>query len=149
MAAEKVSLLDMQGRSATRWYAVYMNRENPRWWNFFLKKGFQHIELWRPVQYGPESRDLFWMVIDPGLEYLEAEIHFDPTPPWRRSNEYTVQHVMGLCRVKKVRDWFHLGPVTCVEMAKMCIGVRSFWVRTPWQLYKYIDRRGGKLKVNA
>lgn len=145
----KVSLLDMQGCTATRWYVVYKDRENPRWWNTFLKPGFQHVEVWRPIRYGPQVSDIFWLVIDPGLEYLEAEVVFTPLPPWHTDTSLTVQYVVGLCRAKKVRDWFHVGPVTCVEMVKVCLGVKSFWLRTPWQLYRYIARRGGVLNARA
>lgn len=30
---------------------------------------------------------------------------------------------------------------TCVGMAKAVLGIRAFWVTTPYQLYRYIERR--------
>jgi hypothetical protein len=143
---EKVSLLDTAGKVAASWYAVYMNRENPRWWNRFLKDGFQHVQLWRRVQYGPAHTDAFWLVIDPCLEFLDAGVVFDHTPPWHSDKTLTVQRVVTLCSNKQVRDWFHIGPITCVELSKAGIGIRSFFVRTPWQLYKYIAARRGLIK---
>jgi hypothetical protein len=142
---EKLSLLELAGKSTTQWYAVYMDRENPRWWNQYLKKGFQHVQLWRPVKYGPEMRDTFWLVVEPCLEFLDAGVVFNHMPPWHNDKGFTVQRVVSVCRAKKVRDWFHVGPVTCVELAKACLGTKSFWTRTPWQLYKYIARSGGVL----
>lgn len=143
--AEKVSLLDVAGKATTQWYAVYMNRENPRWWNRYLKVGFQHVQMWRPVRYGPGMRDVFWIVIEPCLEFLDAGVVFNHTPPWQYGGGVTVQRCVAACPMQKVRDWLHIGPITCVEMAKACLGIRSFWVRTPWQLYKYLNKRGGLL----
>jgi hypothetical protein len=47
---------------------------------------------------------------------------------------------------RRVREWFSFGPITCVEVAKTGLGINSWRVRTPWQLFKYLRERGCVLR---
>jgi len=125
------------------WYVVFHRRYWTRWFFRGLKKGFQHVELARPIRIGPEIGDVVWLHMLPAFEMLDAELAFDSRPPWVRCPESTVQKVTAMRPKGKVRSWFHIGPITCVEAVKWALGIRSFWLRTPWQLYRYIQRRGG------
>ena len=136
--AFRLSLLDLAGRDSVTWYVLFMNRENPRWWNRFLKPGHQHIQLWRRVPYGTGLTGYFWLVADPGLEHVDTKIDWSPQPPWDRDPSITALRVEAAVRSKKVRDWFFFGPLTCVELAKAHLGIRSAFIRTPWQLAKYL-----------
>lgn len=136
-----LSLFDLAGRRVTTWYVCYVEREEPRWWNKYLKAGFQHVQLWQPVQYGPRGSDTFWILLDPGMEFLLVGPVFRSEPPWASDPKMTVQRVVSVCTEKRVRNFFFFGPITCVEIAKACLGFSSVWVRTPLQLYKYIAAR--------
>lgn len=142
---EKVSLLDTAGKVCTSWYVVYLPGENPWWWNTFLHPRFQHVQLWKSVEYGPESSDRFWILIDPGLEFASADVHFHHEPPWTWDPSMTVQRVQVIRPRHKVRQWMFFGMITCVEMAKVCMGINSWWVHTPRQLHRYIAKRNGIL----
>ncbi len=135
-----LSLLDVADAAVRRWFVVYHDRNyrSLRW----LKPGFRHVELVRPVYYGPALSDVMWVGIFPRLETLDADIAFDPTPPWVRCPGSAIQYVRVSRPLEQVRQWFHVGPVSCVEVAKYVLGINSFWVRTPHQLYQYIHRRG-------
>lgn len=108
-----------------------------------MKQGFRHVELVRPVQYGPGVKDVMWLQLLPTFETLDVEISMDPRPPWEICPQSTVQKVTAVRKMPSVREWFHVGPVSCVEVAKFALGIKSFWVNTPYQLYKYIQRRNG------
>lgn len=136
-----LSLLDLAGRDHSWWYVLFMDRENPRWWNRFLKPGYQHVQLWRPIVYGPGTTDKFWLVVDPGLEHVDTKIDWHPQPPWERDATITAMRIDVAVRSKKVRDYFFFGPLTCVELAKAHLGICSTWMRTPWQLAKYLRAR--------
>lgn len=141
-----VSLLDTVGMKRAVWYLVYHDRDPKAphlWFTRWLKPGFRHVELTRSVSYGPAFNDVLWLNILPSLEMLEAEIGFDPTPPWVRCPHSKIQSVAALRENATVRSWFHLGPMSCVEIAKYALGIKAFWLRTPYQLYKYIQRRAG------
>lgn len=84
-----------------------------------------------------------WLHILPTFEMLDAEVALDPTPPWTRCPESTVVKVTASRPLGHVRQWFHLGPMSCVEIVKNALGINAFWVRTPYQLYRYINRRNG------
>jgi hypothetical protein len=81
--------------------------------------------------------------LKPTFEILESFIDTDTTPPWLRFPDATVQRVQVFSTAYKVREWFSIGPPSCVETIKNALGIRSFWLRTPRQLYQHIQRRGG------
>lgn len=124
---------------------VYQTSPDRRWWTRFLKPEFQHVQLWRPIRYGPLVSDQFWLLIDPGMECVVTETVFRPDAPWITTPGMTVQRVVASCMEKRVRNWFFFGPVTCVEIAKAHLGLSSLWIRTPHQLHQHIAKRQGVL----
>lgn len=140
----KVSLFDLGSeKRVVEWFVVYYPREPYFFWAKWLKQGFRHVDLWRRYSYGPLPTDAMWLRLRPTFEALESEIEFDPTPPWVKYPDATVQRVQVVLTNFKVREWFAIGPPSCVETVKNALAIRSFWTRTAYQLYKYINRRGG------
>jgi hypothetical protein len=136
-----MSLLDVGPEDRViDWYVLFHPREPHRWWVRFLKPGFRHVDLMRPLK---DS----WLVLRLDLEILENHVEFDPTPPWIKYPEATIIPVTVLMRAHKSRRAFHIGPFSCVEFTKAALGITSFWLRTPFQLYKYLHRRNGILGV--
>jgi len=142
----RLSLLDLTDRQATSWYVCYCNRENPRWWNNFLEPGYQHVQLRRPMRYGPELDDELWLVLDPCLSHIDVRLSNVDAAPWFDPEVLHSQRVEIAPDVKRVREWFSFGPITCVEVAKTTLGISSWVVRTPWQLFKYLRSRGCVLR---
>ena len=146
MSAEHLSLLDSAGMKTREWYVCYFDRDvsQPHYRMLrHLKPGFRHVELARPVQYGPAVSDVVWLLVLPALEMLDLECCLNPAPPWVRVPGATIQKVTASRPVGSMRSWFEIGPPSCVEVAKAALGINAFWVRTPWQLYQFINRRGG------
>lgn len=139
----EISLLDVEGVKAREWYLVYHPRVPWFWWAKYLKQGFRHVELTRPVYFGPGVEDVVWLNVLPTFEMMDVDICTDPRPPWVKCPNSTVQKVTTLQPLDHVRSWFDIGPPTCVEIVKMALGIRAFFVRTPWQLFNYIQQRGG------
>jgi len=79
----KLSLLDTAFKQTTTYWLVYMNAENPRFWNRMLKPGFQHVQLWRSIHYGPRHDDVIWLRVDPGLEFVRTDLIWTGHAPWR------------------------------------------------------------------
>lgn len=142
MSAE-LSLLDTGSAKVREWYLVYHARTPFYRASGLMKQGFRHVELVRPLQYGPKATDVMWLQLLPTFEMLDVDLCMDPRPPWVTCPQSTIQKVTAVRHMPSVREWFHVGPVSCVEVAKFALGIKSFWVNTPWQLYKYIDRRQG------
>lgn len=139
------SLLDTVGMKTTEWWLAYHDQVAHFRFMEWLKPGFRHVELTRSVRYGPALSDVLWLSVLPTVEMLDAEIGFDPKPPWVRCPGSTFQRVRAAHPVGSMRQWWHFGPLSCVEIAKMALGINAFFVRTPWQLYQYIQRRDGAI----
>jgi hypothetical protein len=144
--SEKISLLDLVGYRSNDWYVVYRARTPYYWFTNLWKQGFRHVEVMRPISYGPGLNEQMWLCVKPNFEFLEVDIDCDPTPPWIRDPACTVQRVTAHRKLNTIRDIFFIGPQTCVEVVKACLGIRSFWLRTPYQLYRYIKKRNGVIK---
>lgn len=143
----KISLLDLTpGQRYFEWLVVYYPRTPYFFWAGLLKQGFRHCELWRPYKFGPSESEQIWLRLTPTFEILESELDFDPRPPWVRFPGVTCQKVQVLSPAYKVRQWFHLGPITCTELCKSALGINSFWMRTPYQLYRYLLKHDGVIR---
>jgi hypothetical protein len=105
--------------------------------------GFHHVELMRPLPHGPNPEDVVWLHVNPMLALVGVDIDFDRTPPQERWPGIAIQKVTAVRPRHTVRSWFDIGPPSCVEVVKMALGIRAFFVRTPWQLFKYIQKRNG------
>lgn len=120
------------------WYVIYYRRPDVNfWWSKRMNPDYRHVELWRPTRFGPESDDVLWTVMRPTFEFLEVETTLDAAPPWLRYPEVVTawQKVQTFGR----RSQFLIGPPTCVEFTKSALGIRNFWIRTPFQLFKFIE----------
>jgi hypothetical protein len=137
-----LSLVDLVGKVSASWYVCYCNRENPTWWNRFLKEGYQHVQLRKPFYFGPELDDVSWIVLDPGLSHLDVSLRAPGAAPWLDPEVLHAQRVEVAVNPRRVREWFSFGPITCVEIAKTIIGINSWRVRTPWQLFNHLRQRG-------
>jgi|SRR5580658_1785619 hypothetical protein len=139
----ELSLLNTVGCKVVEWYAAYFHREAHYWFTKYLKPGYRHVELTRPLYYGPGLEDVVWLQLLPTFETLDVDLCTDPRPPWVRFPSVTVQKVTAVRPLLAVRSWFDVGPPTCVEVAKAALGINAFWVRTPWQLFQYIQKHNG------
>ncbi len=99
-----------------------------------LKSGFQHIEIWKRL-----DADL-WIRCDPTVEIVDVQAY--SLPPWRvleRLNP-TVIRVRRVVTKGRWRNRFHVGPMSCVELAKAFLGIPNFFIRTPLQLYNFLRK---------
>lgn len=129
-----MNLFDVADKRIIDAYLVFYDRDEGRggWWRL-LKPGFRHVEVWT-------FNGIFWLRVDPAMEHLHVTA--DVGPPWKSLAHLNpkVLRVQRAVPARKVRDPFFVGPVTCVEIAKACIGLRDAFVRTPYQLYKKLSR---------
>jgi hypothetical protein len=142
---KSLSLLDTAGCKTREWYVCYFPRTPHFWFARLWKQGFRHVELTRSLQYGPKPTDVMWLNLLPTFETLDVEVSYDPRPPWVKIPNVTIQKVTATRPLWSVRSWFDIGPPSCVEIAKAALGINPFFVRTPYQLWKYIAKRNGVL----
>lgn len=126
-----------RGRWVEVW-VVFTRPERPYWWARFLKPGFGHTYLLMQTA----GR---WVVLNYGVDALcLAVTHI---PAYASLGEFvkpgdTVVRVRAELRERYRVPWV-FGPLTCVEMVKAVLGIRSPWILTPHQLYRRI--RSGRV----
>ena len=131
------TLLDTAGRWPTEWWLVYRNIDArgpvTRALSKVLKPGFQHVQALR--------RDgRVWVAVYPHIEFVDVHLLRSDGTPSQLYPDCTIQHVVAMRDHGRMYSTFHVGPWTCVEVIKSLLGIRSPWLRTPWQLYRYIQR---------
>ena len=101
----------------------------------FFKEGFRHVAI-------VIRTDSNYVLIDPrastvGLE-LTGRVVPDTMERQLRDNSHAIQRVSTV----KGKGFFPIGLFTCVSLFKKLLGIRAWWVLTPYQLYNYINKRG-------
>lgn len=119
-----------------KYYVLFVDG-NDRWWMKFLKPGFKHCVLLR--EYGENLflyfenlfGDIIVDVVDVPLREIQeetqaivVEYEVPDTEPAHRS----VQEI-----------------ITCVTTLKKIMGIADIRIQTPYQLYLYLLKNGGKL----
>ena len=104
-----------------------------------LRRGFRHCFV-------VAGEGGCWVAYDPlahctQLEFLDVPDGFD-VPRWLEDQGMTVLKLREE-RGEPPRSLLPPLPFTCVEAVKRLVGLRAWWVFTPWQLYRALVRMGG------
>lgn len=132
------TLEELLDRDQVEWWLLYRDVSSGWWWNW-LKPGYQHVQAIQRI--GP-----YWLRVDPHLEFTDIDLVRSDAPPHQLVQGCIVQRVVALRRLQRMRVPLILAPATCVEMVKELLGIRAWWMLTPWQLFTYVNRRGGVLR---
>lgn len=131
------SLLESQhliGRSLTKIYLIYENKQD-FWWQRLLKNNYKHV-------HAVKFNGLFWIKMNFGSGFTD----FDVLPyDWRdtitnvlEGQDVTYQYI-EVWRKRRYRVRSLFAPYTCVEAMKSLLGIRAWWMITPYQLFKYCE----------
>lgn len=100
------------------------------YWRLF-KKGFWHVAVTLTDVNGRE------VTVDPRMTFIDVV------------REEIAGFRLGSTNLRIKRriplsdpPWAILAPGTCVTIVKACLGIRAWWVLTPYQLYKYLKKHG-------
>lgn len=129
-------MIDESGR---RYYLVCTEPPRGYWWSWILAPGFRHcfVLIWEGV---------CWLQVDPTLARTHVVIldRYEPGHPadWMGDPDVSVIEVTIEDGDAMRAPWV-VGPVTCTEFVKSVLGIRSFWLWTPLQLFNYLRSRHG------
>lgn len=128
------SLIDTIGRHPVDWWLVYTSMDDQsHWYARLFRPGFQHVMALR--------RDgRVWVAVCPYFHFVDIKLVREDATPWQLFPNATIQHVTVMREKTQALNRFHLGPITCVDLMKSLLWIRSWWVRTPWQLYNHCRR---------
>lgn len=99
------------------------------YWRLF-KKGFWHVAV-------TLRKQNYTLTIDPRMPYIDAMKGTIGGFGW---TTVRLTHSVPL----SAPPWGFLVPATCVSVVKGVLGIRAWWVLTPYQLYKYLLKHGGQ-----
>lgn len=134
------ALTDLAFRDTVDVWVVFMEldkkrlrKPRSRFWRL-LRPGFRHVEVWK--QLTPDA----WLQLGTAVEYIQ--LNLSSRPPWESLERLnpTAIRVRREVKIGPWRHWFFAGPVTCVELTKAFLGIGSFFIRTPHQLYSYLRK---------
>ncbi len=122
-------------------WIVFSGETEIRWIKWLFKKGYRHC-------YAVINDGSKWVTCDPLAHKTELSVHhqipadFD-LPKWLGDRGLKVMPVPSVSFKNKA-----LPPAffTCVEAVKRLIGVRKFFVFTPYQLFRHLEQ-DRKIKV--
>lgn len=77
------------------------------------------------------------IVIDPRMSYVSTRLCLPGTEIFPRSVRQRVRVKVDLSDP----PWAFMIPGTCVSIVKAFLGLRAWWVLTPYQLYRYLGGR--------
>jgi hypothetical protein len=119
-------------------FFLVCTKGRPHWWDRWLQPGFTHCYLliWDEV---------VWLLADPTLSHLRVAIldQYEPEDPasWLVDPDATIIEARPeVVDTYRARSPWVAGPLTCVETCKAVLGIRDFWILTPWQLYRRVRR---------
>lgn len=119
------SLLQLANVDQVEATLLFSNAKIYRWLGWCLKDGFSHIRI---VVHKPTCD----IVVDPRIGYTEVDAIAKGS-----SFDGLFEHKVTVKRnvpIMKHRGVF--GFLNCVEQAKMYLGIKKWWILTPYQLYK-------------
>lgn len=136
------SLLESQhlvNTSKTKLYLVYEEKKEGLWWQKYLKKGYKHV-------FAVHFDGLFWIKMDFTIGYTDYSVlpfdYRDTIKHVLEGRDMTYQYVEAW-RKPRYRVRLLFAPWTCVELMKSLLGIRAWWVITPYQLFKHCEAHHG------
>lgn len=129
---------------AIDWHVCFNEGDRPSWMDRWQKPGFHHV-------YAARWDGAQWIVFQPNLATFEIRaVRLLQSHHKARILKGKSVYVTAAPPTTRNRVPWFLGPVTCVEFVKHLLGIRAWWILTPWQLYrylesgKYLEERNGK-----
>lgn len=131
-------------KRAIVWFADC--RPDAPWWMRLLKPGYRHCGvLIEDVRFDIGSGVEVWAGINPRICGTEVDVWLIPSIDllfsWFKHPRHGAVTSMIVTRVapavpERPYPWF---PCTCVEQVKRLLGLRGWFIWTPWQLYRRIS----------
>lgn len=127
--------MDKSTKQVVEWAIVFMDSKYRVPIFYWLQPGFKHVFAMKKSPGGE-----FWMVIDPLRSHTDVLLI-----PGREktARDYAGEDAVILtvkAKIDPAKPRWTIGLVDCVEVVKSLVGIRSHFVHTPYQLYRYLRR---------
>ena len=120
----------IDGSHSRKYYVIFQGSDLKHWALNRLNPYFKHVQIACKSEGG-----YFWIVTNP----MGGNIFNDIFPADDSIRSYfpdaVILETWSKPHPKPKARWWH---INCVEIAKKMLGIRSVFVLTPYQLYKFI-----------
>ena len=129
--------MDKPTTATEDWFIVFTRSKLDHWLIKRFPRSFQHCYAVKESAGGQ-----FWIVLDSRSSHLQSDIYAKMDYPHirqlcnERSGDCVILPIRAKIDINQNRWTFCI--FNCVEVCKSVIGVRAFWLWTPYQLYKYL-----------
>ena len=132
------NLLDAPPGRWVEWWVVFGDAPKRYWWTAFCRPGFEHC-------FALARQGGSWVQVDPGHDFMRVAVLpvSAYTPIHALVGDRTVVRVRASLTEQMRAPWI-VGPLTCVEVVKSLLGIRSLTLLTPHQLYEHLRRHHGR-----
>lgn len=125
-------------------YVVFNDgdKENPRWFTKYLKKGFKHCCVYHYDGYQ-------WLKIEKNYQHTSVEILAYINDKPTKIGQDILEHLDGIVvevdresLIKSLNGKLRCFPfvlLNCSEYIKDFLGVSDYFIFTPYQLYKHLE----------
>ena len=131
--------MDKAASSVEDYYIIFTGSTHNHWLIKRLRKPFQHVFA---VKKSPGGR--FWIIINPLITHTHIDIiavsQFPTIGTLLIDPESSV--VIPVTATITAKERHTLCIFNCVEVVKSLLGMRAFWIWTPYQLYKRLKKGG-------
>ncbi len=125
------------------WYVIFTNAKYSNILEPFVHDGFQHCYAMKK-----SKGEILWHIINPMRSHIQVDFEsLEDYPHPRAYAGYNSIILPVTARIDTSRFRGTLGVFNCVEVVKGLLGIKEFWVWTPYQLYKYL--RSQNVRANS
>lgn len=100
------------------------------------RPGFQHCFAYKPIANPPNG---LYLLVDPRSNGMNVMV---ATVPQILDDGYDGVYYASYEVPDYQRGWRPRGLLTCVSVIKHLLGVRAWWIITPHQLYRHLEKQG-------
>lgn len=115
------------------WYVIFTDSDHDHWLFKYLRTGFKHVYAIQKSEGGQ-----FWLKVDSRYAYLDISLNYTDKYPTARAFAGDDAVILPIHANIPSVERTSMCQFTCVEVTKALLGIKSWWVLTPWQLYKYL-----------
>ena len=125
--------MDTGLKAVEDWYIIFVESDLDHWLIKRLQPYFQHCYA---VKESPGGE--FWIIVDSKHCYTDVRIESKINYPHIRAlaPDGVILKVRAIIRPE---NRWTLNVFNCVEVCKSLLGIRAFWLWTPYQLYRRLS----------
>lgn len=138
-----LSIINQVTEGGPHTFICYSDGDIKTWWSPFLKDGFKHCFLihWDGQMWFRLEKCYGCFEVVPMLWIDRLFVGKFNLEPYYERLGYTVQVVnLDEREPEKLRVPQLFAPNTCVEFIKDFLGISAYFVNTPYQLFKHLER---------